>query len=63
MCESTVLSCTGVPVVGGTGEAREGGKLPSLLEKELIEASANIGVQRSVCALLVVRSVVFYRMG
>ena len=35
----------------------------SLLEEELIEASANIGVQRSVCALLVVRSVVSYRMG
>ena len=31
----------------------------SLLEEELIEASANIGVQRSVCALLVVRSVFF----
>ena len=29
----------------------------------MIEASANIGVQKSVCALLVVRSVVFYRMG
>ena len=29
----------------------------------MIEASANIGVQRSVCALLVVRSVVSYRMG
>jgi len=29
----------------------------------LIEASANIGVQRSVCALLVVRSVIFYRVG
>ena len=46
-----------VPVVGGTGEAREGGKLPSLLlEEELIEASANIG-----CS--VVLSVVFYRVG
>ena len=42
----------GVPVVGGTSEAREGGKLPSLLlEEELIEASANIGAQKSVCAL------------
>ena len=29
----------------------------------MIEASANIGVQRSVCALLVVLSVVFYRVG
>ena len=35
----------------------------SLLEKELIEASAKIGFQRSVCALLVVRNVVSYRMG
>ena len=35
----------------------------SLLEEELIEASANIGIQRSVCALLVVRSVASYRMG
>ena len=35
----------------------------SLLEKELIEASANIGFQRSVCALLVMRSVVSCRMG
>ena len=35
---------------------REAPKSP--LEKELIEASSNIGVQRSVCALLVVRSIV-----
>ena len=35
----------------------------SLLEEELIEASANIEVQRSVCVLLVVRSIVSYRMG
>ena len=42
----------GVPVVGGTSEARERGKLLSLcLEGELIEASANIGAQKSVCAL------------
>ena len=54
----------GVPVVGGTSEAKEGGELPSLLlEEELIEASANIGAQKSVCALRVVLSVVFYRMG
>ena len=30
VCEGTVLSCTEVPVVGGTSEAREGGKLPGL---------------------------------
>ena len=38
----------GVPVVGGISEAREGEKLPSLLE-EVIEASANIGAQESGC--------------
>jgi len=36
----TALSCTRVPVVGGTGKAREGGKLPGLCS--MIEASANI---------------------
>ena len=51
MCESTVLA-PGVPVVEGTSEAREEGKLTCLLlEEELIEASANIGDQKSVCAL------------
>ena len=30
VCEGTVLSYTEVPVVGGTSEAREGGKLPGL---------------------------------
>ena len=30
VCEGTVLSCTEVPIVGGTSEAREGGKLLSL---------------------------------
>ena len=30
VCESTALSSLGVPVVGGTSEAREGGKLPGL---------------------------------
>ena len=30
VCKCTVLSFTGVPVVGGTSEAREGGKLPGL---------------------------------
>ena len=46
-----------MPVVGGTGGAREGWEAPrSLLEKELIEASANIG------GSVVVR-VAFYRNG
>ena len=49
VCEGTVLSCTGVPVVGGTSEARKGGKLPSLYY--MIEASANIGAQESECVL------------
>ena len=30
VCECTILSCTGMFVVGGTSEAREGGKLPGL---------------------------------
>ena len=52
MCESTVLSCTGVLVVGGYKRGERGREAPkSLLEEELIEASANIGAQKSVCAL------------
>ena len=46
--------------MAGGERGREAPK--SLLEEKLIEASANIGVQRSMCALLVVRSVVSYRM-
>ena len=53
MCASALCYLApGVPVVGGTSEAKEEGKLPCLLlEEELIEASANIGAQKSVCAL------------
>ena len=42
-----------VPIVGGTSEAREREREAprSLLEEEMIEASANIGIQKSVCAL------------
>jgi len=40
-----------VPVVGGTSKAREREAPKSLLEEELIEASSNIGAQKSVCAL------------
>ena len=59
MCESTILSCTGGACSRGYKRGERGREPPkSLLEEELIEASANIGVQRSVCALLVVRSVV-----
>ena len=64
MCESTVLSCTGGACSRGYKRGERGRKAPkSPLEEELIEASANIGVQRSVCALLVVRSVLFLPSG
>jgi len=64
VCEGTVLSCTGGACSRGYRRGERGREAPkSLLEKELIEASAKIGFQRSVCALLVVRSVVSYRMG
>ena len=60
MCESTALSCTGGACSRGYKRGERGREAPkSLLEEELIEASANIGVQRSVCALLVVRNVFF----
>ena len=50
----------GVLVVGAYKRGERGREAPkSPVEEELIEASANIGVQRSVCALLVVRSVFF----
>ena len=64
VCEGTVLSCTGGACSMGYRRGERGREAPkSLLEEEFIEASANIGVQRSMCALLVVRSIVFYRMG
>ena len=52
MCESTVLSCTGGDCSRGYKRGERGREAPeSLLEGELIEASANIGAQKSVCAL------------
>ena len=64
MCESTVLSCTGGACSRGYRRGEREREAPkSLLEEELIEASANNGVLRSVCALLLARSVVFYQMG
>ena len=64
MCESTVLSCTGGACSRGYKRGERGREAPkSLLEGELIEASADIVAQKSVCALRVVLSVVFYRMG
>ena len=52
VCESTVLSCTGGACSRGYNRGERGREAPrSLLEEELIEASANIGAQKSVCAL------------
>ena len=52
MCESTVLSCTGGAYSREYKRGKRGREaLKSLLEEELIEASANIGAQKSVCAL------------
>ena len=53
MCEGTVLSCTGGACSRGYKRGERGREAPrSLLEEELIEASANIGAQKSVCALM-----------
>ena len=44
VCECTILSCTEVPVVGDYKRGERGREAPkSLLEEEMIEASANIG--------------------
>ena len=52
MCESTVLSCTEGAYSRGYKRGERGREVPrSLLEEELIEVSANIGAQKSVCAL------------
>ena len=52
MCESTVLSYTGGAWSRGYKQGERGREAPkSLLEGELIEASANIGAQKSVYAL------------
>ena len=56
VCESTVLSCTGGDCSRGYWRGERGRKAhKSLLEKELIEACANIGG-------LVVLSVAYYHM-
>ena len=50
--ESTALSCTGGACSRGYKRGERGREAPkSLLEEELIEASANIGAQKSVWAL------------
>ena len=52
VCESTVLSCTRGAYSRGYKRGEKGREAPrSLLEEELIEASADIGAQKSVCAL------------
>ena len=52
MCESTVLSCTGGACSKGYKRGEREREAPrSLLEEELIEAGANIGAQKSICAL------------
>ena len=42
----------GVPVVGGYKRGERGREAPKSLLEEVIEASANIGAQKSVCALV-----------
>ena len=52
VCECTVLSCTGGACSRGYKRDERGREAPrSLLDEELIDASANIGAQKSVCAL------------
>ena len=53
-CECTVLSCTGVPVVGEYKRGERGREAPkSLLEEKMIEASVNIVLRRAcVCCEL-----------
>ena len=52
VCEGTVLSCTGGACSRGYRRGERGREAPrSLLEEELIEASANIGAQKSACVL------------
>ena len=48
VCESTILSCIGGACSRGYKRGERGRKAPkSLLEEEMIEASANIGAQES----------------
>ena len=53
VCEGTVLSSTGGACSRGYKRGKRGREAPkSLLEEMLIETSANIGAQKSVCALV-----------
>ena len=49
--EGTVLSCTGGACSRGYKRGERGREAPKSLLEEMIEASANIGAQKSVCAL------------
>ena len=52
VCGSTVLSCTRGASSRGYKRGERGREAPrSLLEEELIEADANIGAQKSICAV------------
>ena len=52
LCECTVLSCTGGACSRGYKQGERVREAPRpLLEEELIETSANIGAQKSICAL------------
>ena len=51
LCECTVLSCTGGACSRGYKRGERGREAPKSLLEEMIEASANIGAQKSVCAL------------
>ena len=52
LCECTVLSCTGGACSRGYKQGERGREAPkSLLKERLIEASANIGAQKSKCVL------------
>ena len=52
VCEGTVLSCTGGACSRGYKQGERGREAPKSLLEEMIEASANIGAQKSVCALV-----------
>ena len=55
VCECTVLSCTGVPVVGEYKQGERGREAPkSLLEEKMIEAKCQYRAPESMCVLRVV---------
>ena len=52
VCEGTVLSSTGGACSGGYKRGERVKEAPKSLLEEVIEASDNIGAQKSVCALV-----------